>query len=285
MIAECFPELAPRRLEEFGEGWDNTAFLVDGEWVFRFPRRAVAGELMEVECTVLPAIAPYLPLPVPVPKWIGRSEAHLPWTFAGYRLLAGRTACRATPNAAQRCAAAEALAQFLAALHTVPTDELRARGATGDLFGRLDLQRRLPKAEEQIEEALRIGLISKRGPWMAAIEGLPSGWEPGGSTLVHGDLYARHVLLDDGARPCGVIDWGDAHLGDPAIDLALAWGFLPPAGRRAFRAAYGSIDEDTWRVARFRALSSAFAILLYGHDVGDGDLLREGRTALEHIGG
>ena len=37
--------------------------------------------------------------------------------------------------------------------------------------------------------------------------------------FVHGDLYSRHLLVDDAGRPCGVIDWGDCHVGDPAVDL------------------------------------------------------------------
>jgi aminoglycoside phosphotransferase (APT) family kinase protein len=37
--------------------------------------------------------------------------------------------------------------------------------------------------------------------------------------LVHADLGPAHVLCRD-ARVVGVIDWSDARVGDPAIDLA-----------------------------------------------------------------
>jgi aminoglycoside phosphotransferase (APT) family kinase protein len=36
-------------------------------------------------------------------------------------------------------------------------------------------------------------------------------------TLIHGDLGAEHVFVDAG-RITGVIDWGDAAIGDPAVD-------------------------------------------------------------------
>ena len=75
LVREQFPELAPRRIEPFGSGWDNTAYLIDGALVFRFPRREVAVELLETEARVLPGIAPHLPLAIPVPEWADRSTS------------------------------------------------------------------------------------------------------------------------------------------------------------------------------------------------------------------
>ena len=37
--------------------------------------------------------------------------------------------------------------------------------------------------------------------------------------FTHGDLQAEHVLVSDDATISGVIDWGDAGLGDPLYDL------------------------------------------------------------------
>ena len=41
LIGARFPELRVATMRLLGEGWDSTAWLVDGEWVFRFPRREV----------------------------------------------------------------------------------------------------------------------------------------------------------------------------------------------------------------------------------------------------
>ena len=101
--------------------------------------------------------------------------------------------------------------------------------------------------------------------------------------MAHGDLYASHLLVDETAALCGVIDWGDVPVGNPGVDLAIAHGFLPAAARDTFRQAYGPIDEDTWRLARLRALSHAAAVVVYGHDIGDTALVREGLVALTHV--
>src|SRR5213078_2237000 len=92
LVDAQFPDLRPVQLELLGEGWDNTAYLVNNLIVFRFPRREVAAPLLEVEARVLPRIAPRLPVPVPRPRWVGRATSEYPWPFLGYPLLSGRRA-------------------------------------------------------------------------------------------------------------------------------------------------------------------------------------------------
>lgn len=283
LLAARFPDLAHLRVRPLAEGWDNTAFLVGDEWVFRFPRRDLAAPLLAVECAVLPRIAPRLPLSIPVPERVAGPTGSYPYPFAGYRRLAGETACHLAPGAAARVACATPLADFLATLHALPAAEAAALGAPPDQLRRLDVERRASRARARWGEARRAGAALPGGLLDAVLADLPEAWEPSGDTLVHGDLYARHVLLDERLRPCGVIDWGDLHVGDPAVDLAIAWSFLPARGRARFRAAYGSIDEDRWRIARLRALGHALETLVYGIDVGDPFLVRESEIALRHV--
>src|SRR5688500_5034415 len=89
LIATAAPGLAGAQLEPFREGWDNTAYLVGGAFVFRVPRRPLAAALMETEIRALPWIAGRLPLPVPRPVHAGAPACGYPWPFAGYARLAG----------------------------------------------------------------------------------------------------------------------------------------------------------------------------------------------------
>lgn len=283
LLEEAFADLGSVRVEPFGVGWDNTSYLVNDELVFRFPRREIAVGLLEQEIRILPELAPHLPLPVPVPTHVGEPTERFPWPFAGYRLIRGRTADTARLDTPARERAAGPLGAFLAALHGQSAVGLREHGVVHDELDRLDLRKRIPRVEERLGEAVEAGLLDDLEPWRAILDEAPRDWIPGRATLVHGDLYARHVLVDDGGAPCGVIDWGDLHLGDPATDLSLAAGFLPPEARGAFREAYGPIDPDTWRMARFRALFSAAAVVAYGHDTGDRAMLVEGLVNLDHL--
>jgi aminoglycoside phosphotransferase (APT) family kinase protein len=99
---------------------------------------------------------------------------------------------------------------------------------------------------------------------------------------VHGDLYARHLLVDAQHTVTGVLDWGDVHLGDPAIELTIVFTILPPEARATFRETYGHIDEATWDRARFRAFHYGVALLLYGRSEGDEAITKVGWNALSY---
>src|SRR5262249_60162426 len=101
--------------------------------------------------------------------------------------------------------------------------------------------------------------------------------------LVHGDFYIRHFLVKENGNLSGVIDWGDVHLGDPAVDITIAHSFLPPSAHEAFRKAYSAISEETWQTARFRALYHSLYLVLYSHDIRDASLLRESLKSLQFI--
>ena len=92
-------------------------------------------------------------------------------------------------------------------------------------------------------------------------------------------------MIDDRSVPCGVIDWGDVHLGDPALDIAIAHLILPSSAHAAFRSCYGPIDEPTWNAARYRAIYHAILELDYGLRENDGGMRDSGETALRLIRG
>ena len=108
----------------------------------------------------------------------------------------------------------------------------------------------------------------------------PSPLEGSKRRIVHGDFYPRHIVLEADARIAGVIDWGDIHLGDPAIDLAIAHLMLPSTAHQTFRNAYGLIDERTWTMARYRAVYMAILVLDYGLRESDDEMVDIGSTAL-----
>jgi aminoglycoside phosphotransferase (APT) family kinase protein len=284
LIEAQFPKLAPVVVEPLGAGWDNTAYLVNGAYVFRFPRRKSAVKFFEAETRLLPVIAPQLPVSVPVPNYLGGPTPEFDWPFAGYPLLAGRTACTADLNAEHRVRIAPALGHFLATLHSASTAAVaRQRGAGPDPIDRLNPVRALPRARELLDRLSKQGLIDAPKPLAALLDAAPVDYVPRTDTLVHGDLYARHLLVDEANGLAGVIDWGDVHLGDPALDLTIVLTFLPPVARPGFCEAYGDIGEVALLVAACRAVGHTLHVLDYAHAIGDEALLGESRRSLSHL--
>jgi aminoglycoside phosphotransferase (APT) family kinase protein len=78
LIERQFPELAPATISPLGEGYDNTVYLVNERYVFRFPRRQIAVDLLCAEGRLLPKLADRLPLPVSKPLFFGSPEDKYP---------------------------------------------------------------------------------------------------------------------------------------------------------------------------------------------------------------
>jgi aminoglycoside phosphotransferase (APT) family kinase protein len=272
LIAGQFPDVALDSLRLIGEGWDNTVWLVDEQWVFRFPRRTLAIPGVEREIRALATLAPRLPLPVPAPVFVGGPADGFPWPFFGARFLPGNEPLGLSEE--QRAGLARPLGEFLRTLHAADVPDLPP-----DPFGRADMAIRVPQTRE------RLAALAAEGLWQAppsveavlsAAAGLPL---PEPTVVCHGDLHLRHLLVDDSGAAACVIDWGDLCRGDPSIDMPLVWALLP--NRDDFLAAYGPVTDEQLLRARVLALFLCAVLAQYGHAEGMLALRDEAIAGLE----
>lgn len=283
LLASQFPELELGSVRRLGEGWDNSVWLVDEGWAFRFPHRLIAVPGVERELALLPLLGPLLPLPIPVPVFVGRPEGVYPWPFFGGPLVPGREAADADLDDEARGRCARPLAEFLRTLHA--PESLTAVSTSVELqadpLRRADMSFRVPMAETRFAELERLGLrrrsVRVDAILRAALTLPPT--EP--SAVVHGDLHLRHLLVDESGAPSGVIDWGDACFADPAIDLVLFWCLLPPVARGEFLAAYGPVGEEALLRARVLSLFLCGALAVHAHHEGFERIERETLAGLE----
>ena len=81
-----------------------------------------------------------------------------------------------------------------------------------------------------------------------------------------------------------MIDFGDMHLGHPALDLSVVWTVLPARARHEFFDVYGSVSAPGGgRRAAARAHLGGLAQEAYGRDVGDVEIQREGVLTLHSV--
>ncbi|WP_067812419.1 phosphotransferase [Actinomadura kijaniata] len=208
-------------MTDFSGGWDSAAVLVDG-WVERTARRPDVEPRLRAEARLLPWLAPRLPLPVPVPAIAGG-----PPLVVRHRLVPGEPLEH--PDAGH----GRALGRFLRALHGTDVAAARAHGLR-DV--REEFAQDLALFRERVVPLLP---ASARTAGLALLEAADTGVT---DTVVHGDLGPEHVLVEDG-RLSGVIDFGDAHAGDPAIDLAWTLHGTPGAFADALAETYGVTPE------------------------------------------
>jgi aminoglycoside phosphotransferase (APT) family kinase protein len=277
LIAARFPALDTRSLRRLGEGWDNVVWATADGVAFRFPRRQVAIAGVEREIALLPALARRLPLAVPDAAYPSPPSDAFRWPWFGSRLIVGREIAAARLDDAARIALAPRLGDFLRALHGL---ELEAAAALPvDPLGRTEMAIRVPRTREALAAvAASWSAPARVGDLLEEAERLPA---PEARVLVHGDLHVRHVLVDESGALAGVIDWGDACRAHPSSDMSLYWSLLPPAGRDAFLAAYGPVEEHGLLRARVLALFLCATLATYAHAEGMAELEHEVLRGLE----
>ena len=283
LISTQFPELLPITVSPFGDGWDNTAYLINDKFVFRFPRRTIAVDLLRTESTALPAIAPKLPIPVPAPGFVGKPTAEYEWIFSGYECLTGETADRKSLGDQQRWSIAESLALFLKRLHGLDQELARIHNVPDDLFGRLDLNKRKPQLLDNLRSLKEQGELQDTQFLLHHYDLALQSELAEKLSLVHGDLYPRHLLVDDEFKLSGIIDWGDMHLGHPAVDLKIAHTFFSAEARKRFRDIYGNVDPQDWQIAKGRAIVHSSYVLQYALDINDQPLINEARVMFSNL--
>ncbi|MBM3886815.1 DUF1679 domain-containing protein [Candidatus Dependentiae bacterium] len=281
LIENQFPTLAPTSITRLGEGWDNVVYLVNHTYTFRFPRRQMGADLLKVELAGLPVLSKKLTTPVPKPLFLGNPTADYQWPFLGYHFLEGKSACAMRLNIDDRIKLAPTLAHFLKNLHATTESEALALGLDYDRLGKLDVPFRVPKAQNNIAKIRELGLFADCDALQIILDNLVNLDKAGPKCLVHGDLYARHLLINRNQELSGIIDWGDLHIGNPAVDLQILFSFLPRKAYQSFIDVYGPIDKQTQQLALFRALCHTSVLLLYAHDINDKDLLDESLFGLQ----
>jgi aminoglycoside phosphotransferase (APT) family kinase protein len=185
------------------------------------------------------------------------------------------------PAAGQVDRWATELGEVVAALAAVPrelVDGVVPRDETSPADLVAEVRRLADLLLEELPPAARPGVVRfAAGPPPPAAERL---------VLCHGDLGAEHVFVDPGTlRITGIIDWSDAAVTDPALDLGLVLRDLGPRALRLATTALGSADPGLTARAGFHARTRALEDLAYGLEHGRGAYRRNALRAVAALFG
>ncbi|MGW3208469.1 aminoglycoside phosphotransferase family protein [Streptomyces sp. NPDC001135] len=255
LIAHRFPHWAAlpvRRLAS--SGTENAMFRLGSDLLVRLPRRPGAVPDLTHEQRWLPRLGPLLPFAVPEPVGVGEPDEGYPWPWSVYRWLPGRNPVAGAVTEPERLA--RDLGSFVRTLRRIAPQG----GPPGYRGGPLrDRDEPTRAAVAELGGRVRGGAV--RALWEQSLR-VPA--HTGPPVWAHGDLSPGNVLVDEG-RLSAVIDFGCAGVGDPAVDLIVAWNLLPASARDIFRAAVGA-DDAEWARGRGWALSVSLIQLPYYWD-------------------
>lgn len=181
-VREQLPDLKCSVARKLGSGWASDVYLLDECFVAAFPRNAEVARWVDSDQEILGLVASDLATAFPVPRVRGRARGGtaFPHDFLVRDFVPG-----------------------------VPADSLAA--PPSDLLAS-DLGRALGRIHAVfVDDARRAGLRE--------VEWDYSGFA-GPLNFVHGDFSAGNIIVNpDTGRLAGIIDWGNAAIGDPALDF------------------------------------------------------------------
>ncbi len=252
LLATQMPAIADRTLGPV-EPWgtDNAIWRLGDDLVLRLPRIPGATGQIDLEATWLPRLAPHLPVAVPDPVAVGEPGHGYPFPWAVHRWIPGTGA---TLDQIDPCAFAPDLAAVVRALQTVSTAGAPAARNRARPLREYDgpTRRAIARASHLIDAEAATAVWEEA--LAAPAHGDPTVW-------VHGDLEGNCLVRD--GRLCGLVDWGSACAGDPAVDVQVIWSPLfTEASRQTFLDAL-AVDAATLARSRGAAINQACAALPY----------------------
>lgn len=246
----CLAELPLVSVEPWGT--DNAIWRLGDDLVLRFPRIHWAAEQAAFEATWLPVLAPHLPVSIPQPIALGRPDDCYPHCWAVHRWISGDAAAIDRFN--NPVTFALELAAVVRALHAAPTTGAPTAS---------NRARRLADYNSATRWAIDRAshLIDARAATAVWEDALAAPVYDGPAVWVQGDLEGN-CLVSHG-RLCGIVDWGSACVGDPAVDVQVVWSPLfNDVSRRVFLDEL-KVDDPTIRRSRGAAINQACMALPY----------------------
>jgi aminoglycoside 2''-phosphotransferase len=191
-LQEQLPALACQCVEHIGSGWASDVYLVDNRFVARFPRNAEIAKWVDFDQAVYGLVARSIGSAFSTPKVVTRGRAGAHFP---YDFLVCEYV-RGIPANSNGAAASDRLpadlGRALTRIHSISISEARNAG--------------LPAPQES----------SPARP----------------ACFLHGDFGPANIIVDPASgRLVGVIDWGNAEIGDPAGEFAYlvlwqGWRFM-----------------------------------------------------------
>lgn len=271
LVDSAFPTYAEHEVVALPRsGSSNALFRLGDDALVRLPRQPGGGVSLVKEAAWLPSVAAGVSVAVPEILELGEPDLGYPEPWAITSWLPGR---RLSPPALAPAPAplggdggqlARDLATFVAEIRSLEVPGRAAGDESLAWYRGLPLWQLDAEFRDAAAQCRALGtaldIDHALDVWGSAVEA--SRQVERVDTWFHGDLLTENLLVDDSGGLAGVLDFGGLAIGDPTVDLVVAWEALDAAGRHEFRRAL-HVDDAAWTTGRGWALLIAMITFPY----------------------
>jgi aminoglycoside phosphotransferase (APT) family kinase protein len=232
------------------------------------PRQPGGSATIVKEGTWLPLLGPQLPVSVPDVVAVFEPDDDYPERWSVVRWIDGEHPEVVSPETPVDPARHNLARDLVAVLRSLEQAEVPQEAASspdlhwyrGDPLATMDETTRSNLERCRSLRDFGFDLDAAERIWDEAMK-LPDAAAHAAPRWYHGDLAAENLLLRHGAL-AAVLDFGGLSVGDPTVDLVVAWEILDAPSRELFRRQLG-VDDATWLRGRAWALSITLMIWYY----------------------
>lgn len=133
------------------------------------------------------------------------------------------------------------LGKALAALHNVPQEKAIAAGLT--VHTAEEARKSMKERMDAVKEKVGVGdeLWNRWQTWLKNDQIWPKK-----TGLIHGDVHAGHILIDEARNVTGLIDWTEAKVTDVATDFVVLYKTFGEGGLDLLIEAYKEAGGNAW---------------------------------------
>lgn len=214
----------------------------DQRWVLRIPRRHGLKSQILYEKRILEFVSDHLS--VAVPQWVIVDE-----TLIAYRRLEGEPVITIDPQTYEvrwnidqdEDHFVPSLADLILEMQDIPIDA--AEKAQIKVRSIAQVRKDMSDCIDNVKQEIKVNsqLESRWRQWLDSDD-----YWPDFCAFVHGDLYAGHTLSNRKGEISGVIDWSEAHVGDPSVDFTGQLAAFGEHGLHQLIAAYEAKGGHVW---------------------------------------